>query len=88
MPTVTVPQQPLLWTRRGALMLLLLCAVQFLDILGSSILNALRHPHPGPEQPGRGRGARRTVATSMLGDRVGQWVHRNAAQPAARGSRR
>ena len=83
MPTVTIPQQLLLRTRRGALTLLLLGAVQFLDSLGLSSLNALRHPHPGPEQPGRGRGAPRAVATNLMGDRVGQWVHHNAAPPAA-----
>jgi hypothetical protein len=49
MPTVTVQQQPLLRTRRGALTLLPLCK----------------------------------VAANMMGDRVGQWVQRTAAQPAA-----
>jgi EmrB/QacA subfamily drug resistance transporter len=40
MPPPTVPDQPsLLRTRRGLLTLLLLCAVQFLDVVDSSITN-------------------------------------------------
>jgi EmrB/QacA subfamily drug resistance transporter len=39
MASVTVRQASFLRTRRGALTLLLLCAVQFLDLLDSSILN-------------------------------------------------
>ena len=79
MPTVTVQQQPFLQTRRGTLTLLLLCAVQFL----THDLDASRHPHPGPEEPGHGGGAPRKVATKLLGRRIGQWVQRKAALPAA-----
>ena len=37
--TAVVPERSLLATRRGVLVLVLLCAVQFLDIVDSSIMN-------------------------------------------------
>src|SRR5690349_12388007 len=37
--TAVAPERSLLATRRGVLLLVLLCAVQFLDIVDSSIMN-------------------------------------------------
>lgn len=36
---MSIPSAPLLAARRGKLLLLLLCAVQFLDVVDSSIMN-------------------------------------------------